>query len=45
MKNKAITPEDLFFSDESIFPLKAYLIKEQIKLDYAKNTKKNKIRR
>ena len=25
MREKEITPEDLFFNDKSIFPLKAYL--------------------
>ena len=39
MRDKNISPEDLFFTDESIFPLKAYLNTEQIKLDYVKKLK------
>ena len=36
MRDKAISPEDLFFTDESIFPLKAYLNKGTNKIRLCK---------
>ena len=40
MRDKAISPEDLFFTDESIFPLKAYLNKGTNKIRLCKKTQR-----
>ena len=44
MKKNKIVPENIFFTDEGIFPLKAYLNKGTNKISYQKKKKKIKIR-
>ena len=41
MKDNNIEPENLFFTDESAFPLWSYMNKGQIKLEYLKKQGKN----